>query len=49
MGNPSYHSVKNAASVAPTSSRKSDMQAWLTEREIHWTDGMVKSELYHLI
>ena len=49
MDNASYHSVRNAASVAPTSSsRKSDMQAWLTERKIHWTAGMLKSELYHL-
>ena len=45
MDNASYHSVKNAASVAPTSSsRKSHMQAWLTERKIHWTAGMLKIE-----
>ena len=50
MDNASYHTRKTAASQAPTNStRKADMQAWLTEHNIVWTAGMLKKELYDLV
>ena len=50
MDSASHHTVKNAASVTPiSSSRKSDIQALLTERKIHWMAEMLKSELCHFI
>ena len=50
MDNAPYHSIKTKESWAPTSStRKAEMQAWLTERGVPWIADMVKNELYDLL
>ena len=50
MDNAPYHTVKTEASSCPTtSSRKADMQAWLTDHGIAWCPDMVKAELYKLV
>ncbi|KAM7285640.1 uncharacterized protein ISCGN_032528, partial [Ixodes scapularis] len=47
MDNASYHSV--ALEKAPTSStRKADIQAWLTKKGISWSGDMVRAELLEL-
>ena len=50
MDNAPYHTVKTATSSAPTSStRKKDMQDWLTSRGVQWKADMLKAELYELV
>ncbi|KAG0429945.1 hypothetical protein HPB47_023154 [Ixodes persulcatus] len=47
MDNAPYHSV--ALEKAPTSStRKADIQAWLTKKGISWSGDMVRAELLEL-
>ena len=50
MDNVPYRTVKTKESWAPTSKTlKADMQVWLTERNISWKAGMLKSELHELV
>ena len=50
MDNAPYHSVKTDDSHAPTSSsRKADIQEWLRQRKIHFTEDMRKPELLELV
>ena len=47
IDNASYHSVKE--DKCPTqSSRKADMQAWLTKHNVAWSNDMLKVELLEL-
>eukprot|EP00117_Sycon_ciliatum_P011700 scpid77563/ scgid13068/ len=50
MDNAPYHTAKTQASKCPTtSSRKAEIQEWLSQRAIHWTPDMVKKELLDLV
>ena len=47
IDNASYHSVQE--DKCPTqSSRKADMQAWLTKHNVAWSNDMLKAELLEL-
>ncbi|KAJ8915262.1 hypothetical protein NQ315_014769 [Exocentrus adspersus] len=48
MDNASYHSRK-VESIPTTSTRKSDMKAWLQSKNIGYEENMVRSQLLHLI
>ncbi|KAH9378905.1 hypothetical protein HPB48_011130 [Haemaphysalis longicornis] len=48
MDNAPYHSMKENK-VPRMSSLKKDMQDWLTQKGISWTQGMVKAELMKLV
>ena len=50
MDNASYHSVREPASIAPTTAtRKGDMQLWLTANGIPFEPKMTKPQLYEII
>ena len=50
MDNAPYHTVKTDASRCPTSSsRKAELQEWLTKNDIPWTAQMRKPELLDLV
>ena len=50
LDNAPYHNLKVADSVSPTmSTRKSEMQAWLTTKGISYAANMTKPMLYELI
>ena len=44
IDNASYHSVQEDTK----SSRKADMQAWLTKHSVAWSNDMLKAELLEL-
>ena len=50
LDNASYHNLKVDASVSPTSAtRKTDIQAWLNDKNVHFTSKMLKPELLELV
>ncbi|XP_013198703.2 uncharacterized protein LOC106141610 [Amyelois transitella] len=48
LDNALYHN-KEANVIPNSNAKKSDMQAWLLEKEIPFTPDMLKPQLYHLI
>lgn len=48
MDNASYHSVQ-LEKVPSTSSRKAEIQSWLTQKNIPWSDDQLKPELIQLV
>lgn len=48
MDNAPYHSVR-MEKIPTSSSKKSDIQAWLTSKKIDWAGDMIKPELLELV